>query len=214
MAKRTSVLLRTLSAAAIATALTLGLHGHAAAHCDTLDGPVVQDARKALEIKDVTPVLKWIRAKDETLVKDSFSKAVAARGKQQQEGAEMKFFQTLVRIHRAGEGASFTGLKPAGQVEPVVAEADRALADGSPDVLVKLATDAVNRGIRQRYEKVAEARRHKDESVHKGREFVAAYVEYTHYVERLHTDAVSAAAHHGDSNKEHDVPKHEHGHHQ
>ena len=185
----------------------------AAAHCDTVDGPVVQDARKALETKDVTPVLKWIKVKDEKSVKDAFKKALAAQGKKQQQAAEKMFFESLVRVHRAGEGAPFTGLKPAGEVEPVIAEADKALAVGFPDGLVKMVTDTVSRGIRQRYEKVAEALKHKDESVQKGREYVEAYVEYTHYVERLQMDAEGHAAHHGETaHKKHEVQKHEHGH--
>ncbi|MBP1751266.1 MAG: hypothetical protein H6Q57_102 [Geobacteraceae bacterium] len=199
-----------LIAAAI---LTLGMYSFSAAHCDTLDGPVIQDARKALDAKDVTPVLKWVRSKDEKSVKVAFNKALAARGKKQQKTAETNFFETLVKIHRAGEGAPFTGLKAAGTVEPVIAEADKSLAAGSAEAVVKLVTDAVGQGIRQRYEKAAETYKHKDESVQKGREFVAAYIEYTHYVERLHIDASSATGHHaGNSHKEHATPglKHDH----
>jgi len=205
-----SRLFRVVIAAAM---LTLGMYGFAAAHCDTLDGPVIQDARKALDAKDVTPVLKWVRSKDEKSVKAAFDKALAARGKKQQHATEMIFFETLVRIHRAGEGAPFTGLKAAGTVEPAIAEADKSLVGGSAETLVKLVTDAVGQGIRQRYEKAAETYRHKDESVQKGREFVAAYVEYTHYVERLHLDAVSATGHQaGNSPMEHATPhlKHDH----
>jgi len=197
----------------VAATMSLCINSYAAAHCDTLDGPVVQDARKALADKDVTPALKWVQAKDEKNVKDAFKKALAAQGKKQQQAAENKFFETLVRVHRAGEGAPFTGLKPAGEVEPVIAEADKALAVGSPDGLVKMVTDTVNRGIRERHEKVAEALKHKDESVQKGREYVAAYVEYTHYVERLQMDAQGHAAHHGEpAHKKQATEKHGHGH--
>ncbi len=164
------------------------------AHCDTLDGPVVQDARKAIAAGDVTPVLKWVKPKDEKGVREAFRKLSATRGKGA-EAAEKKFFATLVKIHRAGEGAPYTGLKPAGAVEPAVAEADRALVSGSPDALVKLVTDDVAAGIRKRHELAAERYRHKDESVARGREFVEAYVEYTHYVERLHRDATSPGGH-------------------
>lgn len=185
----------------------------AAAHCDTMDGPVVQDARTALDTKDVTPVLKWIQVKDEKVVKDAFKKALAAQGKKQQQTVEKKFFESLVRVHRAGEGAPFTGLKPAGEVEPVIAEADKALAEGSPDGLVKMITDTVSQGIRQRYEKVAEALKQKDESVQKGREYVGAYVEYTHYVERLQIDAEGHAAHNMETaKKKRAVQKPEHSH--
>lgn len=134
-----------LTVVVVAT-MSLWINSYAAAHCDTLDGPVVQDARKALADKDVTPVLKWVQAKDEKSVKDAFRKALAAQGKKQQQAAENKFFESLVRVHRAGEGAPFTGLKPAGEVEPVIAEADKALMGGSPDGLINMVTDSVNRG--------------------------------------------------------------------
>lgn len=193
--------------------MPLWINGYAAAHCDTLDGPVVQDARKALAAKDVTPVLKWVQAKDEQTVKDAFNKTLAAQGQKQRQAAENTFFESLVRIHRAGEGAPFTGLKPAGEVEPVIAEADKAMTGGSPDGLIKMVTDTANRGINLRYEKVTEALKHKDESVQKGREYVAAYVEYTHYVERLQMDAQGHAAPHGEpAHKEHAAEIHEHGH--
>jgi hypothetical protein len=166
----------------------------AAAHCDTLDGPVIQDARKAIEGKDIIPILKWVKPKDEKAVRAAFNKVLSNKSKNHEE-TEHKFFATLVKIHRAGEGASFTGLKPAGAVEPAVAAADKALASGSVDALVKLVTDDVSAGIKTRYEHAATTYKHKDESVAQGREFVEAYVAYTHYVERLHQDATAKGAH-------------------
>lgn len=210
--KQINKLLAVIAVAVVCAGMLFSPHP-VSAHCDTIDGPVVQDARKALEAKDVTPVLKWVRAKDEKGVREAFKKALAAQGKKQQQAAEKKFFESLVRVHRASEGASFAGLKPAGEVEPVIAEADKALTGGSPDSLSKMVTDAVAKGIRQRYERVTEAQKHKDESVEKGREYVAAYVEYTHYVERLQNDAEGNAAHHGEAaQKKHAAPKHEHDH--
>jgi hypothetical protein len=192
-------------------ALAAGFRGLAWAHCDTLDGPVVQDARKALEAKDVTPVLKWVGEKQEKAVRAAFGKALAARGKKGAEAAEKKFFGELVRIHRAGEGAPYTGLKPAGAVEPAVAEADKALAGGSPDALVKLVTDDVAKGIRGRYERATAAYKDKDKSVADGRKFVAAYVDYTHFVEGIHMMSTATGGHgeaHGgkaDAHKAHKV---------
>lgn len=190
------------SGALLCIGLLLGDYGHALAHCDTMAGPVIQDARKALEKGDVTPVLKWVREKDERAVKGVFTKALAAKGKKNQESAERKFFETLVRIHRAGEGEPFTGLRPASEVEPAVAEADKSLESGTADGLVTLMTDAVAKGIRERYERAAEAAGHKDESVEAGRRYVEAYVEFTHYVERLHMDAEGHEGHnHGEKEK-------------
>jgi hypothetical protein len=90
-------------------------------------------------------------------------------------------------------------------VEPAVAEADKALAIGSADELVKLVTDDITAGINKRYERAVTAYKHKDESVAQGREFVEAYVEFTHYVEKLHMDATGKAAHgeHKEQAKQH-----------
>ncbi len=173
----------------------------ASAHCDTLDGPVVKDARKALEKGEVTPVLKWIRTDDEKEIREAFQKTLTVRtqGKDAQELADRYFFETLVRVHRAGEGAPFTGLKPSGaEVEPAIAAADQAIERGSGDAVVELVTHAVAQGIRERYEKVAAAKAHKDESVAAGREFVAAYVRFIHFVEKLHAVASGAGDVHGE----------------
>ncbi|MBI5863034.1 MAG: hypothetical protein HZB38_00705 [Planctomycetes bacterium] len=170
------------------------------AHCDTMDGPVVADARAALEKGDVTLVLKWVPRDRETEIRHTFEKAavVRAKGPEAQELAEKCFFETVVRVHRAAEGAPFTGLKPSGtKLEPGVAESDRALETGNIDELVKAATESVAAGIRQRYETVAEARKHRADSVEAGREYVAAYVEFVHFVERIYLDAGRNAHSHG-----------------
>ena len=192
--KKTNLLKTSLLGISAFVALLLAVPNDAAAHCDTLDGPVIQDARKAIEAKDITPILKWVKSKDEKAVRDAFNKVLAGKSKNPEE-AEHKFFSTLVKIHRAGEGALFTGLKPAGSVEPAVAEADKALASGSADAMVKLITDDVAAGIKKRYEHAAAAYKHKDESVAQGREFVEAYVTFTHYVERIHQDATGKGGH-------------------
>ena len=166
------------------------------AHCDTLDGPVVMAAQKALEKGDVTPVLKWVKKDQEDEIRAVFKKTMAVRGKspEAKDLADMYFFETLVRIHRAGEGAPYTGLS-AGPAEPIIIEADRSLEKGSVDHLVKHMTDAVAKGIRQRFQKTLAGKKHAEESIAAGREFVEAYVEFTHYVERLHLDATGQAAH-------------------
>ncbi len=175
----------------------------ARAHCDTMDGPVVNTARMALEKGDVTSVLKWVRKKDEDEIKEQFQKTLAARkqGKEAKELADRYFFETLVRIHRAGEGAPFTGLKSE-PVEPIIQAADRALESGSADHLVKHVTEAMTAGIHERFNRVKEAKKHADESVEKGREFVEAYVLFTHYVERLHMGVAAGGEHHGGAKEE------------
>jgi len=168
--------------------LFLCLSVEAYAHCDTLDGPVVQTARLALEKNDITPILKWVQVKDEKEIRVAFEKALAVRvkGAEAKELADMYFFETLVRIHRAGEGAPYTGLKPGIAVDPAVALADKALASGSGDMLVDVLTKAMAKGIHERFQQTSERQKHAEDSVEEGREFVESYVIFTHYVEKLH----------------------------
>jgi len=168
------------------------------AHCDTLEGPVVESARKALVSGDITPLLKWVAADDEQMIRTAFQKTLEVRklGTQARDLADMYFFETLVRIHRAGEGAPYTGLKPGTAVDPAVALADKALESGSVDKLVNILTDATAKGIRERFQQALKVKKHADESVDAGREFVEAYVIFTHYVEGLHSKIKSASEHH------------------
>jgi hypothetical protein len=185
-------------AASAALAFLLGA-SDALAHCDTLDGPVVSDARAALVSGDVEPVLKWVRPEAEDEIREAFrlSRAVRPLGPQAQALADRLFFETVVRIHRQVEGAPFTGLKPAGlPPDPAVAAADQALAAGSADDLVKLVASQVEAGLRSRFDRAASARKRATESVERGRDYVAAYVEFVHYAERLHLDATTAGASH------------------
>jgi hypothetical protein len=169
------------------------------AHCDTADGPVVAAAKVALAKGDITPVLKWVRPEAEPEIRAAFARALAVRGKgpEAQALADQFFFENLVRIHRAGEGAPYTGILPTGTpIEPAIALADQSLDSGNADKLVKAMTHHVEEGIRERFARAAAAKKMADASVDAGREFVEAYVEFTHYVERLHLDATTSATHH------------------
>ena len=168
------------------------------AHCDTLAGPVVITAKAALEKGDVTPVLKWVKKENEKEVREAFTKTLAVRkhGKEAKELADMYFFETLVRIHRAGEGAPYTGLKPVEAIEPVTAESDKALESGNVDKLIKEVSDAAAKGIREKFTKAIETKKNADRSIEAGREYVEAYVVFTHYVERIYNDAATNIGHH------------------
>jgi hypothetical protein len=168
------------------------------AHCDTLDGPVVEAARLALEKADVTPVLKWVPKEHEQEIRDAFSQtlAVRAKGKQARELADRFFFETLVRVHRAGEGIPYTGLKSAGTVEPAIAAADKALQTASVDTLADKISNAVREGIKKRFDAALEKKKHADDSVEAGRDFIEAYVQYVHFIEGIHNLVAKGAEHH------------------
>jgi len=167
----------------------------ALAHCDTMNGPVVTAARKALDAGDVNLVLIWVQPKDETEIKAAFVKTMAVRkfNSAAKELADMYFFETLVRIHRAGEGVPYTGLKPAEtEIEPGIAEADKAIEANSVDHLVEFLSGAVQERIRHLFAELTAHRTFSANDVAAGREYVRTYVEFIHFVERLHQTVSSA----------------------
>ena len=194
--KTTSILAKILMTSALSVGALLLYAGTARAHCDTTGGPVIPEAKAALEKGDVTPILKWIKQDNEAEIKAAFAKAVAvrAKGPEAQELADQYFLETLVRLHRAGEGAPYTGIKDV-PVEPIVALADKSLADGSAEEMIQKISGHIAGAIREKFNKALEAKKHQDESVAAGREFVEAYVTYMHFVEGIHTAVMSAGSH-------------------
>lgn len=178
--------------------LVTALGGRAWAHCDTMDGPVVLEAKAALAAGDVTPLLKWVRASDEEEIRAAFGKAteVRALGPEAMELSDRYFLETLVRVHRAGEGAPYTGLKPAGRAEPGIALADGALESGSSENLVEKLASHLREGIEERFARAIDAKRHAGEDVSAGREYVAAYVDFLHYVEAIAGAVHGEGGHH------------------
>ena len=187
----------TLTISLVFAVVWIAAKGTAFAHCDTLDGPVVIEAVAALKKGDVTPGLKWVKKEHEDEIKAVFKQVLAVRSKgpEAQEIADRYFFETLIRLHRAGEGAPFTGLKPAGTIEPSVAAADKAIEAGSVDALAKKIGQAAEEAIGERFARLMEAKTHKDESIEAGREYVEAYVVYVHFVEGLHNMITQGGAH-------------------
>ena len=184
--------------AAVAAALAFGWTAPALAHCDTLDGPVVAAARKALDSGNVNLVLLWVQKKDEADIRKHFEKTVAVRkaGGPAKELADMYFFETLVRIHRAGEGAGYTGLKPAGKIEPPIAAADKALETGKLQEVAQIISKRTEQGLHRHFEDLMKKKKYDPNNVAAGRAFASAYVEFTHYVERLYDAAQTLSPEH------------------
>jgi hypothetical protein len=175
-------------------------------HCDGMDGPVVQSAQRALAKGDVNLVLIWVQATDEAEIRKVFAKTLAVRklNPEARELADLYFFETLVRIHRSGEGAPYTGLEPAGRdLGPAIPAADKAIETGTVEPLVKMITSESATGIRERFQKVIAAKKFNAEDVKAGREYVKAYVEFLHYVERLHGSVQGGGDEHSESTVKH-----------
>jgi hypothetical protein len=183
-------------AAALAAALLVPAPA-ARAHCDSVDGPVVADAKAALAKGDVAPVLKWISAKQEADVREVFARTLAVRrlGADAQTVADTSFFETLVRLHRETEGAPYTGLKPAGNQPMFIGKLDGALSSGSVDNFAKLVGEHAAAGVRSRFAKAFEAKKKADATPADGRAYVAAYVDLMHYTEAV-VEAVHAEGGH------------------
>ncbi len=183
----------------------------AMAHCDGMDCPVVKAGQKALASGDVNLVLIWVQKEDEQEIRQAFDRTLAVRGLSPEARAlaDMYFFETLVRIHREGEGAPYTGLKPAGRyLGPAIPLADEALTTGNVDPLVKLITDEMRNGLTERFGRSVNARDYSTEDVEAGRECVRAYVTFIHYVERAYEAASQPVLGHFAENQ-HDLEKHD-----
>ncbi len=146
-------------------------------HCDSMDGPVVKAATRALDAEDVNLILAYVQEDGEQEVRDAFDKVVRLRNvsPQAKEVADHHFFETVVRVHRAGEGAPFTGLKPAGLSEgPVIPVAEEAIETGSPDELSRVLADYVHGEVKERFDRVLELQKHARGPVPEAREYVEA----------------------------------------
>jgi len=165
------------------------LPARALAHCDGLDGPVVKAAQRALATRNPALVLIWVQEKDEPEIRKAFEQTLAVRelSPQARELADRFFFETLVRVHRAGEGAPFTGLKPAGrELGPAIPAADEAVRVGSVEPVRHLLTVAIQDRLRHQFGEVMATKTFEPDDVAAGRAHVKAYVEFIHFVERLY----------------------------
>jgi hypothetical protein len=182
----------------VAVSISLLIPQSLSAHCDGLDGPVVTAAKEALDTGDVNLVLIWVQESAESEVRGAFEHTLKVR-KLSDEARKLSdtfFFETLVRIHRAGEGAPYTGLKPAGRdLGPAIPAADHAVDTGSAKQVLNLLNEAVHDGLHQRFVEVQKFKDFDKTDVKAGRDFVKAYVEFLHYVEPIYEIATKSFGH-------------------
>ena len=171
----------------------------AMAHCDGLDGPVVTLAREALDTGNVNLVLPWVPKEGEPEIRRAFEHTLSVRklGPEAKALADTFFFETLVRVHRASEGAPYTGLKAAGlDLGPAIPAADQALDSGSTEAVEKLLADAIRKGLHEHFHAAMSRKKFAPNDIAAGRSYVEAYVAYVHYVEGLWEAATASAKGH------------------
>lgn len=173
-------------------------------HCDSLDGPVVTAARQALEAGDVDLVVPFVPEDGEAEVRAMFAAVMPVRGLGDgaRDLADRLFFETVVRIHRAGEGAPYTGLKPAGlDVGPVIPLAEQAVETGSADALETFLSGVLHEEVERRLHRVSVLADVKDRSVPRARDHVEAMLGFEVWSHHL-LQALRAPAH-GDAGHSH-----------
>lgn len=169
------------------------------AHCDRLDGPVVQAARNALAQGDLNPVLIWVDERHQEEVQAAFEhvRSVRKLGKEAQAMADRYFFETVVRVHRAGEGEPYTGLKSAEDKLPrAIVAADKAVVSGEITPVLQVLNEEATGTVKERFQALQAKKNFDPKDLAAGRAYVAAYVTYIHTVEGIH-QAATGQLHHG-----------------
>lgn len=158
----------------------------ASAHCDTADGPAVTDGRRALDSGNVNIALKWVGLEGESEVRKAFERAsrVRATGGEAAALADQWFLENLVRIHRAGEGAGYDGIKPAGTViPPQVRAADEALDKGTMEPLSGLIETERWAELEKRFNHALALKNFGANDLVAARTYMDAYVSFFKYAE-------------------------------
>ena len=169
-------------------------------HCDTMDGPVVKAAKKALEKGDVRIILPWAPKEAEGEIKKAFDKTLLVRkqGKEAKELADYWFFETVVRLHRAGEGEPYTGSKPAGLDEgPVVPRAERAIEKGNAKEVVDFLSKTIEEEVNKRFLHAMGRKNYDEKDTDAARGYVEAMLEFTLYAHKLYAHVKGMKTHEG-----------------
>lgn len=156
------------------------------AHCDTMDGPLIKDAKTAINTNNVNYVLKWVGSQYETELKEAFSLTMKVR-KLNDDAlvlADKYFFETAVRLHRSGEGVPYTGIKPSGTpIDEKILAADKAIETGNLDPIKDLVKADLLPELESRFNKVLLLRNYNVNNVTEGRKYIEAYVQFFKFAE-------------------------------
>ena len=178
-------------------------------HCDTKSGPVISAAKEALKTGNINLVMIWVKPEAEAEIKNAFEKTLEIRklNPKAQDFADNYFFETLVRIHRQGEGAPYTGIKEDGEIEPPIKASDKALETESDVEIIKMLSHHIHKGVSEKFKEMIEHKNFEKNNVNAGREFVSKYVTFMHYVEGIY-NAINISHGHGENPHEENPNNH------
>jgi hypothetical protein len=165
-----------------------------APYIDSMDGPVVKAAEKALDMEDIKYVLPYVSPEDEEEIKNSFDKSLMVRelSADAAELADYWFFETTVRLHRKEENKTYTGLKSAGtDWGPIIPKIDLAIETENIDELLNFILNFIREDIKSRFDDLLYKKDYDPDDVEDARDYILTreyFIEYTRkfyeYVEK------------------------------
>lgn len=163
-------------------------------HCDTMDGPVVTAAKKALDTGNVNLILPYAFE-----IRKAFEKAMAVRkqrNKEAQDVADLWFYETVVRLHREGEGVPYTGLKPAGlDWGPVLPKVDKAIGNEDLEEVIEFLSQAVEEQIQDRFKRLISTKNYDPNDIAAARKHVEAMLGLELYSHHLYMNIKHGSGH-------------------
>ena len=177
-------------------------------HCDTKDGPLVKTAKRALEVGNVNLVLPWAPVEAEDEIKEAFEITLKVRrfSEEAQKLADNWFFETVVRLHRAGEGAPYTGLKPAGLDEgPIVPRAEKALEENSLKRVIDFLKKTIEDVLPEKFSHILHTKKHDENDVKVARKYINSMLDFMLFSHHLYLNIKA-----GGVQKKEAINKHKH----
>ncbi len=180
--------MRRLSLSILFLALVLIIPQNISAHCDSVEGPVVLAAKRSLQTGNLNHVLIWVGEEDEIEIRNMFDKVNNVRNLNEEVKhlADMYFFETVVRVHRMGEGVGYTGLKNESfKPEEGIEAADIAIENNSVENILAHLDKAEHEKVTHYFKELQSNRNFDLNNIKAGREYVGSYVHFIHYIEGL-----------------------------
>lgn len=190
--------LRMLTALSFILLMLIFSTGISFAHCDTMDGPLIKDAKIALNKGNVNYVLKWVQPENENEIMEVFSLAMKVRklNTDARDLADKYFFETVVRLHRSGEGVPFTGVKPSGTpIDEKITAADKSIETGDLSPLKNLVPKEILPELEVRFNRAMSLKNFDVNNVAEGREYIEAYVQFFKFAEGEEEEHVQHESH-------------------
>lgn len=160
-----------------------------APYIDSIDGPVVKAAEKALDMEDVKYVLPYASSEDEREIKDAFERTLMVRelSSEAAELADYWFFETTVRLHRKEEEKTYTGLKsPGTDWGPIIPKIDMAIETENLDELLNYLLNFIREDIISRFDDLLSKKDYDLSDVEDAREYINAREEFIEYTKKFY----------------------------